>query len=338
MLQLRTGCRATEIVDIRKMIDWPAPRTPAPSMITFPELAAEALGSFLAADMRDRFGTSHARLAEIIPFAARLTLECIGNSDALYHNVEHTMLVTLAGHDIFKGRALLTASTPADYSNFIVACLTHDIGYVRGIIKGDGNDGLVVDGDGRKVALPRGSSDAALAPYHVERSKLFVLDRLAAVKELDGALIASAIEHTRFPFSSPSGDHGIDEWAALLRAADLVGQLGDPRYLRKANALYYEFEEIGLNRQLGYESPADLVDKFPQFYWDRVSPHIQDAIRYLNVTSSGRQWINGVYSNVFRAEHVNTAPPRFSAEPHALNQAQHNQQNGRSGEGAPSLR
>ena len=80
-------------------------------MITLPELAAEALGSFLASDMKDRFGASHARLAELIPFAARLTLECIGNSDALYHNVEHTMLVTLAGHDIFKGRALLKPST-----------------------------------------------------------------------------------------------------------------------------------------------------------------------------------------------------------------------------------
>jgi hypothetical protein len=51
------------------------------------------------------------------------------------------MLITLAGHDIFKGRALLTASSPTEYSNFIVACLTHDIGYVRGVVKGDGNDG-----------------------------------------------------------------------------------------------------------------------------------------------------------------------------------------------------
>src|SRR5258708_4060690 len=82
-------------------------------MITLPALAAEALGSFLASDMKDRFGSSHARLAELIPFAARLALECIGSSDALYHNVEHTMLVTLAGHDIFKGRALLKPSRPA---------------------------------------------------------------------------------------------------------------------------------------------------------------------------------------------------------------------------------
>jgi hypothetical protein len=275
-------------------------------MITLPELAAEALGSFLASDMKDRFGASHARLAELIPFAARLTIECIGNSDALYHNVEHTMLVTLAGHDIFKGRALLKPSTPTDYSNFIVACLTHDIGYVRGVVKGDKDDGYVVDGTGRKISLPRGSSDAALAPYHVERSKLFVLDRVAAVEGLDSARIARAIASTQFPYASPTDEkqdeQGIDELGSLLRTADLIGQLGDPHYLRKANALYYEFEEIGLNRQLGYESPADIVDKYPQFYWNNISPHIQAAIGYLNVTSSGRWWIAGLYSNVFRAE------------------------------------
>jgi hypothetical protein len=271
-------------------------------MITLPELGAEALGSFLASDMKDRFGSSHARLAELIPFAARLALECIGNSDALYHNVEHTMLVTLAGHDIYKGRALLMPSTPTDYSNFIVACLTHDIGYVRGIVKGDDANGYVVDGTGRKVSLPRGSSDAALAPYHVERSKLFVLDRIAAVQELDGARIARAIGFTQFPYSSPTEEEEIDEDGSLLRAADLIGQLGDPHHLRKVNALYYEFEEIGLNKQLGYESPSDLVEKYPQLYWNSISPHIQTAIRYLNVTSSGRQWIAGLYSNVFRAE------------------------------------
>jgi hypothetical protein len=48
-----------------------------------------------------------------------------------------------------------------------------------------------------------------------------------------------------------------------LRAADLIGQLGDPHYLRKANALYYEFDEAGVNRQLGYTSPRDLVDLYP---------------------------------------------------------------------------
>src|SRR6202000_1202692 len=66
-----------------------------------------------------------------------------------------------------------------------------------------------------------------------------------------------------FPASIPSEQEEVDEEAALLRAADLIGQLGDPHYIRKANALYYEFEEAGLNRQLGYSSPADIVNLYP---------------------------------------------------------------------------
>ena len=50
-------------------------------------------------------------------------------------------------------------------------------------------------------------------------------------------------------------------------------------------------------------APADLIDSYPRFYWDNVSPHIQLAIRYLNVTSSGRQWIANLYGNVFSAEY-----------------------------------
>jgi hypothetical protein len=100
-------------------------------MITVPELAAEALGSFLTAHMTRRFGASHGELIEAIPSAAHLALECIGNSDALYHNVEHTMLVTLAAYDIMKGRSLLKPTSLSDYAHLIVACLFHDIGKPR---------------------------------------------------------------------------------------------------------------------------------------------------------------------------------------------------------------
>jgi hypothetical protein len=270
-------------------------------MITVPELTAEALGSFLASEMNRRFESSPAHLTELVPSMARLALECIGNSDALYHNVEHTMLVTLAGHDIMKGRALLVPTLPSDYAHLIVSCLMHDIGYVRGILKGDGPDGYVIDASGRKAKLPRGSSDAALLPYHVDRSKLFVMERIATSDVLDAARIARAIEFTRFPTSAEADDEGNEE-GSLLRAADLIGQLGDPHYLRKANALYYEFDELSMSKQLGYASPADLVDLYPRFYQNNVSPHIQPAIRYLNVTSSGRQWIANLDSNIFRAE------------------------------------
>jgi hypothetical protein len=211
------------------------------------------------------------------------------------------MLVTLAGYDIMKGRALLVPTYPSDFAHVIVACLLHDIGYVRGILKGDGPDGYVIDGDSNKFKLPRGSSDAALTPYHVDRSKQYVRERLNHAKRLDAARIVQAIEYTRFPSPNLSDDQDNEE-PSLVRAADLIGQLGDPHYLRKANALYYEFEEVGMNRQLGYSSPADLTERYPQFYWKCISPYIQTAIRYLKVTSSGRQWIANLYSNVFCAE------------------------------------
>src|ERR1019366_2089308 len=267
-------------------------------MITLPELAADALEDFLRSYMRRRFDSSQAQLVDIVPGAARLALECIGNSDALYHNVEHTMLVTLAGHDILRGRALHHRVTADDYAHVIVACLAHDIGYVRGLFRDDDADGFVIDSKGNKITLPRGSSDAGLMLHHVDRSKLYVMQRLDGTP-LDKQRIADAIEGTRFP---PREGQQYDEEASIVRAADFIGQLGDPNYIRKANALYHEFEEVGMNRQLGYESPADIVNRYPQFYWNIVAPHIQTEIRYLNMTSSGRQWIASLYANVFRAE------------------------------------
>ena len=270
-------------------------------MITVPELAAEALGSYLAEHMGRRFGSTDADLIDLVQSAARLALDCIGNSDALYHNVEHTMLVTLVGYDILRGRQLLLETNACDFAHLIFACLFLDIGYVRGILKGDGADGYIVDAKGNKAEVPRGSSDAALLPYHIDRSKLYVMDRFAKIKDLDATRVANAIEFTRFP--SPHGaDDSDGEEGMLVRAANLIGQLGDPLYLRKANALYYEFEEVGMNKQLGYTSPADLIDLYPKFYWNSVAPHIQGAIRYLNITSNGRKWIANLYSNIFCAE------------------------------------
>jgi hypothetical protein len=273
-------------------------------MMTMPAIVADELGKQLADDFRRLFGSSHRDEAERLDGIARVALECLGRSDALYHNVEHTFLVTLVGCDILRGRLLTERLEPEDFSHLIIACLLHDIGYVRGILKGDSADRFVVDGTGRTVTLERGTSDAALTPYHVDRSKLFVRERLGASPTIDAERVARAIEFTRFPAGQPSADSPEDREGRLVQAADLIGQLGDPLYLKKANALFCEFEEIGLNRQLGYTSPADLVERYPDFYWTSVSPHLDEAVSYLNVTAAGRQWIANLHSHVFCAEHA----------------------------------
>src|ERR1700688_4612658 len=190
-------------------------------MITLPELATDALEDFLRSFMRRRFDSSQTPLVEIVPAAARIALECIGNSDALYHNVEHTLLVTLAAHDILRGRALHTRMPVDDYAHIIVACLAHDIGYVRGLFRDDDADGFVIDAKGTKVTLPRGSSDASLMPHHVDRSKLYVMKRIEGMAPLNRQRIADAIEGTRFP---PQQGQEFGDEASIVRAADFIGQ------------------------------------------------------------------------------------------------------------------
>jgi hypothetical protein len=269
-------------------------------VITLAAMAATSLGTLLAEDFRRFFGSSHAYTAERLDAIAHIALECLGKSDALYHSVEHTLLVAQVGRDILKGRTLTERVTPEDYAHIMVACLLHDIGYVRGALKGDREGRFIIDASGNTTKLPRGSSDASLAPYHVERSIAFVRERLGGSPGINAERIVQAIEFTRFP---PQAQPGEAE-GRLVQAADLIGQLGDPLYLKKVNALFYEFEENGMNRQLGYSSPADLVEQYPDFYWKTVSPHLGEAMAYLNVTADGRQWIANLHSHVFCAQHA----------------------------------
>ena len=122
--------------------------------------------------------------------------------------------------------------------------------------------------------------------------------------EVDEELIASYIEMTRFP--PPDDERWVDTngLPGLLRAADFIGQLGDPEYLQKIPALFYEFEELGLNKQFGYTSPGDMRRNYAKFYWNTVYPYIQDALRYLHVTQEGKHWIARLHSHVFEVEHA----------------------------------
>ena len=95
-----------------------------------------------------------------------------------------------------------------------------------------------------------------------DRSKLFAMERLANSRTWT-LRIVEAIEYTRFP-PLPERKATETNMPRLVQAADLIGQLGD-RVCKKVKALFYQFEETGRNRQLGYSSPADLVEKYPDF-------------------------------------------------------------------------
>ena len=160
----------------------------------------------------------------IIGFVGRLALENIANSDAAYHDVNHTIMVTLVGQEILRGRHISVGGvTPRDWLHFIVSLLCHDIGYVRGICRGDGDGRYVTNVAGDTVSIPDGATDAAMTPFHVARSKLFVRERFGkGLSQLDILAIEANIEHTRFPVPNDEQHAATDDFPGLLRAADLM--------------------------------------------------------------------------------------------------------------------
>lgn len=267
------------------------------------KIVADALGEHLANAYRRAYRSSEPRYAEVIDEAARLVVERISGSDALYHDVQHTAFVSVVAQDILRGRLLRQPVSPQDWLHTILAALTHDLGYVRGVCRGDHDGSYVIDGDGNTTMLPRGASDAYLAPYHIERSKLAVRERFGSHEFVDAERIARSVELTRFPVPDDSDHAETDTEAGLVRAADLIGQLGDPLYPRKLNALFHEFAEIGVNERLGYDSPADVAERYPAFFWSKIEPFIRDAVGYLDLTVEGRQWVANLYAHMFAVEH-----------------------------------
>jgi len=242
----------------------------------------------------------------VIGFVAQLALENIATSDAAYHDINHTIMVTLVGQEILRGRHIsIGGVAPQDWLHFIVSLLCHDIGYVRGICRGDRDGHYVTNLVGDTASVPEGATDAALTPYHVARSKLFVRERFGKIglSQLNSSQIEANIEHTRFPVPKDEQHASTDDFPGLLRAADLIGQLADINYLRKTSALFTEFRETGVSDMLKYNSAADLRANYPHFFWQVVRPYIEDALRYLRVTQEGQQWIANLYANVFSIEH-----------------------------------
>jgi hypothetical protein len=253
---------------------------------------------------RHTYGGLRSDYEDIIGWVGAMALENIANSDALYHNVEHTILVTLVGQEILRGKHIREGGVSCeDWLHFIVSLVCHDIGYVKGVCRAD-RDGKYATGNGNElIGLPPGASDASLTPYHVDRAKLFIDERFGGNRLIDAEIVKQNIELTRFPVPHDDDHQDTVNYPGLVRAADLIGQLSDPRYLKKIGALFYEFEETGVNKDLGYRHPGDLRKNYPKFYWNGVFPYVKDGLRYLSLTQQGQQITANLYSNVFVVEH-----------------------------------
>jgi hypothetical protein len=280
-------------------------------MINWQELTIDMFVEQLRKAYHRTYGDIEGDYGNIACWVGRLSLENISNSDALYHDIDHTIMVSLAGLAIIEGKHLREGGvSPRDWTRYMIAVLCHDIGYVKGVLRDDTDRKFSTGVDGKLVEISPDGTDVALTPYHVDRGKQFVRERFGAGlldemdKQLDAEMIAEYIEMTRFPSPKDPKYQDTKGLGGLVRAADFVGQLGDPDYFRKTPALFYEFEELGVNSKLGYKSPHDMRKNYAKFYWEQVNPYLQDALVYLRLTEDGKQWVANMHSHVFDSEHV----------------------------------
>ncbi|MBT3570082.1 MAG: metal-dependent phosphohydrolase [Opitutae bacterium] len=272
-------------------------------MLNLQTLKIDPFTEHLANGYEATFGTLHPEYVDFLRMASSLSLENIANGDMLYHNVDHSIMVTMVGLEIIRGKHLYEGRVSAeDGLNYLLALLCHDIGYVKGACERDEGDHFEV-GEDELLELSDSGTCAILTPHHVSRGKIFVRERFKSYDFLDLDLVSACIERTRFPVPDKDAYQNTTDLPGLARAADFIGQLGDPEYLRKIPALYYEFEELGANKQLGCETPGDLRRGYARFFWDVAHQYLGHAVRLLRMTQEGKTWVSRLHSHVFVCEH-----------------------------------
>jgi hypothetical protein len=231
--------------------------------------------------------------------AIRTAAETLLNCDCPYHDLQHTMLVTDVGQRILQGRQLARGDLNAhQWIQAIVAMLFHDVGYLRMLLPADSQERSIVSPEGATVRPPKGSTDAFMTPFHVTRGAMFIRERFAQDPQIDTTMVMDCIEMTRFPVPPNQAYQVTDTLPALVRAADLIGQMADPQYLQKLSRLFAEFVETGEATRLGFSNAGALRSGFPEFFYAQVYPYIGDGIAYLKRTQEGQQWVANLYHHL----------------------------------------
>ncbi len=201
--------------------------------------------------------------------------------DARYHNLEHTLQVTLCMTRLLRGRhraAARPAITQKMFELGLLAILLHDTGYLK---KRDDNEGT-----GAKYTL-----------IHVDRSIEFAAQLLyeksfapSEIKAVQNMIRCTGVNVNLAALMFQSEEEKMAGFA--LGTGDLLGQMAAKDYIEKLPILYEEFAEayrFGAGNtafEKVFESAEDLLRKTPDFWENYVKPRIENDFlglyRFLN--------------------------------------------------------
>lgn len=210
--------------------------------------------------------------------------------DTLYHDIQHTLDVTLAMARLLAGYE--RSCPPADRLGAeravigLTTALFHDSGYIR------------------RRSEARVRNGAEFTGHHVSRSAAFLggyLPRIGFSERAPQAMQIVQFTGYEIALDDIELDDPLDSLVGhLLGSADLMAQMADRCYLEKCrDRLYAEFVLAGFATQrvagqnrIRYESGTDLLRQSPDFYrhsaLERLEKNFNHACRYVEPLFEGR--------------------------------------------------
>ena len=267
------------------------------------DIIIDAFVKRLSQDYGEVFGGGSPDHRDTIIQVARMVLPRIARSDALYHDLVYTLLVTLIGQDILRGRIVRDADVASyDWVQFLASLLCSNVGMLRGACPEDEGNTCVTSENTEPVELARGATDGALWPYRAERSKIFVRHYFRDHAVLNPEALSANIEYSRFP-PPLDRNHENASYPGLLRASHLMADVADPNFMLKIDRLFLEVRESEIGDQLGYATALDFIARYSKFFWRVLHPLIGEAMELLGYTGSGRVWLANMQAHLMVEEH-----------------------------------
>jgi hypothetical protein len=227
--------------------------------------------------------------------------------DTIYHDIQHTLDMTLAMARLVTGyeRSVAEADRlgPDRGTLGIICALFHDAGYIR-----DSADHQYLNG-------------AEVTKWHISRSAAWLQRYLPRIGMAAKVAIATEIVHFT-GYEKPLEDIDLEDprdsmLGHLLGTADLIAQMADRCYLEKCrDRLYVEFvlggiaiEEHDGAQQVHYQSGIDLLLQTPAFYRDvvkkRLDVDFNKAYRYVEAVFDGRNpYLEFIERNIAYLEYI----------------------------------
>lgn len=171
-------------------------------------------------------------------------------SNTRYHNLEHTIMVTLATARLIHGCvAGGLRFSPDNILTGLLAALYHDAGLIQ-------------------KARDRKGTGAKYTIGHEKRSVAFMRQNMGEkgyppeqMNDCEQLIKSTNIHMTLDDIDFRSDE--IKTFGMIVGSADLLSQIADRKYLEKLTLLFKEFEEAGLP---GFDSEEELIEKTEGFY------------------------------------------------------------------------